>query len=198
VLSCLANTKEKNVFRKFLLLPCFLLLGALTSAQTSGSIYFGYSYYDTNLSTNRGSLNGWNGTLEGKVLPHVGIVADISGDYGNLNFKPLNVTCPITGCPTHVSTHETNVMFGPRVSLPIGKFRPFAEAMAGVGHASASGFGSDTWLSAVASTTVSFTCSDGASKWITSTPACSIADKATPASPPESSSTSSAKISSAN
>lgn len=125
-----------------------LLLASAAGAQvpTSGNIFFGYSHYSSDLAPNRGGLNGWQGTLEGKVFPYVGIVADLSGDYGSLNFKPLNVTCPTTGCPTNVSTHVTNVIFGPRVSVPVGKFRPFAEAMAGVGHASASGVGSDTSL----------------------------------------------------
>ena len=133
------------MIRRLLLLP-LLLLPVLASAQTSGNIYFGYSYYNTNVAPNRGSLNGWDGTLEGKVFPHLGIVADISGDYGHLNFQPIDVTCPTTGCPTNISTHVTNVMFGPRVFVTVGKLRPFAEAMAGVGHGSASGFGSDTSL----------------------------------------------------
>lgn len=126
----------------------FLLLAssALAQVPTSGNIFFGYSHYSTDLAPNRGSLNGWEGTLEGKIVPYVGIVADLSGDYGSLNFKPLNVLCPTTGCPTHISTHVTNVIFGPRVSVPIGKFRPFAEAMAGVGHVSTNEFGSDTSL----------------------------------------------------
>jgi hypothetical protein len=133
---------------KLCLLLLFLLLAGFTAAQvpTSGNIYFGYSHYSTDLAPNRGGLDGWQGTLEGKIFPHVGIVADLSGDYGHLNFKPLNVTCPTTGCPTNVSTHVTNVIFGPRVSVPIGKFRPFAEAMAGVGHASASGISSGNSL----------------------------------------------------
>jgi hypothetical protein len=125
-----------------------LLLAEFASAQvpTSGNIFLGYSHYSSDLAPNRGGLNGWQGTLEGKVLPYVGIVADLSGDYGHLNFKPINVLCPTTGCPTHVSTHVTNVIFGPRVFVPVGKFRPFAEAMAGVGRASVSGIGSDTSL----------------------------------------------------
>jgi hypothetical protein len=125
-----------------------LLAASAAAAQvpTSGNIFFGYSHYSSDLAPNRGGLNGWQGTLEGKVFPHLGIVADLSGNYGSLNFKPINVTCPTTGCPTNVNTHVTNVVFGPRVSVPIGKFRPFAEGMAGVGHASASGVGSGTSL----------------------------------------------------
>lgn len=135
---------------KAAILLLLMLLASVTVAQvpTSGTIFFGYSHYSTDVAPNRGGLNGWQGTLEGKIFPYVGIIADLSGDYGALNFKPLNVTCPTTGCPTHVSTHVTNVVFGPRVFVPIGKFRPFAEAMAGVGHASTSGLGSSTSIAA--------------------------------------------------
>lgn len=41
-----------------------------------------------------------------------------------------------------MNAHEYNMLFGPRVSFSIGKLRPFAEAMVGVGHVS--GAGSDT------------------------------------------------------
>jgi opacity protein-like surface antigen len=116
------------------------------AAQTAGNIYFGYSYYNTDIAPSRGSLNGWQVTLEGKVLPHLGIVTDLTGDYGSLG---LGTVCPVTplqppgggsgGCSTFdISTHEYNVMFGPRVGVTIGKLRPFGEFEVGVGHVSAS------------------------------------------------------------
>ena len=129
--------------RRFVLIFVVILFAGVAAAQipTSGNVYFGYSYYNTNLTGNRGSLNGWEASLEGKIFPFIGIVADFSGDYGSLNF------------PAHVgiinaSTHIENVLFGPRVSVPIGKFRPFGEGMIGVAHANTNGFGSDTSFSA--------------------------------------------------
>lgn len=120
-----------------------LFLASFAAAQipTSGNVYFGYSYYNTNLTGNRGSLNGWEASLEGKVFPFIGIVADFSGDYGSLNF-------PTRVGPINASTHIENVLFGPRVSVPIGKFRPFGEGMIGVAHVNTNGFGSDTSFSA--------------------------------------------------
>src|ERR1051326_4111807 len=46
-------------------------LGAAATAQipTSGNIYAGYSYYNTNLGATRQSLNGWEGSIEGKFFP---------------------------------------------------------------------------------------------------------------------------------
>lgn len=126
----------------------FLLLGTLAVAQvpTSGNVFAGYSYYNTNITgTNRQSLNGWEGSLEGKVLtiPFVGIVADFSANYGNLNFLvpcPAGLTCPSTS----VNSHLDNFLIGPRGSVSVGKYHPFAEALFGFGHVNTNGLGSDT------------------------------------------------------
>ena len=100
------------------------------------------------ISGNRTNLNGWNGSVEGKVLPHVGIVADFSGHYGSvprLQCEAINLPCPTLSASTHIH----NFLFGPRVSVSVGKFRPFAHALFGAGHISESGSsffgsGSDT------------------------------------------------------
>jgi opacity protein-like surface antigen len=114
-------------------------MSGLALAQVpNGNVYFGYTYYNTDLSLNRGNLNGFQGTLEGKLVPFLGIVADITGHYGSLAFP----VCPVQpvgsgggGCATeNGNAHQYEVMFGPRVSFPAGKFRPFAEFEVGVGH----------------------------------------------------------------
>src|ERR1700749_1402390 len=93
-----------------------LLFARAGSAQvpTYGNIYYGYSYYNTNLSSvDRANTNGWEGSLEGKVLPHVGIVADISGHYGSQNFAG---SCTPGGggiCNFNENVSEYNTLFGP-------------------------------------------------------------------------------------
>lgn len=119
------------------------LFSGLAAAQvpTSGNVFFGYSYLNTDLSSmDRANTNGWEGTLEGRVLPHIGIVADFNGNYGSQNFVAL---CPPVGgpCTTNANFSEENVMFGPRVSASFGRFRPFAEAMFGIGHVNVHGIG---------------------------------------------------------
>lgn len=118
---------------------------SVASAQvpTSGNVFFGYSYYSTTPLTiigisNRQSLNGWEGSFEGKVFHGVGLVADFSGHYGSQNIPNPAATCPIgVMCsPLPVSTHVQNFLFGPRVSASLGKFRPFGEVLFGAGHAS--------------------------------------------------------------
>jgi hypothetical protein len=111
-----------------------------------GNIYIGYSYARASLGGDHESLNGWNGSLEGKFLPFVGIVADLSGHYGN-----LGSSCPAIFPGTCPPGDERlySVLFGPRVSFSVGRIRPFAHALFGVGHASVS-------FSGTASTDTSF------------------------------------------
>lgn len=124
-----------------------LLFAGLTSAQipTSGNVFVGYSYSNAGPLfdlTQRANLNGWEGSLEGKVFPWVGLVADLSGHYGSQNV-PCSVGVNCATLPS-VSVHEENVLFGPRVSMSVGKIRPFAEALFGAGHINTDGVGSDT------------------------------------------------------
>jgi hypothetical protein len=126
---------------------CFLLAG-LAAAQipTGGNVYFGYTYYNTKLSVSSGSLNGWEGSLEGKLFPLLGLVADITGHYGSQQFPNPGATCIIGGMcpPLSANAHIYEALFGPRLSVPVGKFRPFGEFEIGVGHVNTNGFGSDT------------------------------------------------------
>ncbi len=130
------------------LFVCFL--STLGYAQLpGGNVFIGYSYLSADLvSGSRTSLNGWNGSVEGKVLPFIGLVADFSGHYGSLSvvsngFCPL----PLGGLPgaciatASASASEHNFLFGPRASFPIGKFRHFVHALIGAGHISESASG---------------------------------------------------------
>jgi hypothetical protein len=135
------------------ILGSLLSLSGLALAQipTSGNVFFGYSYMNTDISPGlRTNLNGWEATVEGKVLPFIGIAADFSRYYGTQN-APLPVvpvcTAPLcTPLPTPVnfSVSQQNYLFGPRVSISVAKFRPFAEGLIGAGHINAHSAGSDT------------------------------------------------------
>lgn len=117
-------------------LALLLAAGAVYGQGVAGvNIFGGYSYLSSGLNPDgRSSLNGWNASIEGRVLPFIGIVADFSGQYGGLN----GVNCasltspPVATCGGDVSEH--NYLFGPQVSFSVGKFRPFARAMIGVAH----------------------------------------------------------------
>ena len=124
-----------------LLLPT----AALAQIPTRGNVFFGYSYGSADFSSNgRTNLNGWNGSLEGKVLPWIGFVVDVSGLYGSQDIP----VPPIPGPSTFsADTNLNSVVLGPRVSVGIGRFTPFAHALFGASHIheSAAGFSdSDT------------------------------------------------------
>lgn len=116
-----------------LLLFAFFVLSSFASAQVpKGNVFFGYSYGNADLNNNdRSNLNGWIGSLEGKVFPFVGIVTELNGLYGSNNFPSSTQTF-------HVNAHEYNFLFGPRLSVPIGRARPFVHALFGAGHVSVS------------------------------------------------------------
>jgi hypothetical protein len=122
--------------RKWTLVLLLTIFASAAWAQipTKGNVFFGYSYDRTSIASNDTSnLNGWEATLEGKVLPWIGLVADVDGHYGSHKFS---------GISADVSAH--NVLFGPRVSVQVRRFRPFAEFLAGAGHISRSNGISDS------------------------------------------------------
>jgi len=123
------NTRQ----RVFLLLFAFCLLvcTSFASAQVpKGNVFFGYSYGNADLNHNdRSNLNGWEGSLEGKIFPFVSLVTDINGLYGSNDFPSSTQTF-------HVNAHEYNFLFGPRVSFSIGRARPFVHGLFGGAHVS--------------------------------------------------------------
>jgi opacity protein-like surface antigen len=128
---------------------CLLLFAALASAQvpTSGNVFFGYSFYSTDLSSiDRANTNGWEASLEGKIIPFLGLVADFDSHYGSQNFPSCVNSIVVTDCfPFNADVTEHNYLFGPRVSFSAGRFRPFAEALFGAAHVDVNnGVGSDT------------------------------------------------------
>jgi hypothetical protein len=109
-----------------------LVMSAAGFAQipTAGNVYVGYSLYHGNTGlTDNGTLNGWEGSVEGKLIPWVGIVADVSQQYGTLSNT-------FVAFPFAFDEHNqvTSYLFGPRVSFPAGKFRPFAHVLFGAAH----------------------------------------------------------------
>jgi hypothetical protein len=139
--------------RKFLYTMVAISAFSLVSAAQvvpKGNVFFGYSYTQATLGstssflqqTAKNGFNGWEGSLEGSVLPFISIVADVSGHYGSGNVH-LPITCPTSGCTTslHATGSEYNFLFGPRVSVSIAGVRPFAHALIGASHMSQSATG---------------------------------------------------------
>ncbi|MFZ0773811.1 MAG: hypothetical protein WCA49_24890 [Candidatus Sulfotelmatobacter sp.] len=119
-----------------------LMFGAVASAQvpSSGNVFLGYSFENAGSSSfdfsnlGRPTLNGWEASLEGKVFPWVGMVVDFSEHYASQSYQFTQ-----NGITTTVSNgEEFAVLFGPRVSVSVRRFRPFAEALFGAAHTKAS------------------------------------------------------------
>jgi hypothetical protein len=71
-----------------------LFLVALANAEVpSGNAFIGYSHYNgTNLSSTlfgRATTNGWEASIEGKILPFVGLVADFDGISAQRPSRPV-------------------------------------------------------------------------------------------------------------
>jgi hypothetical protein len=83
-----------------LIVFALLLLADLASAQVpSGNVFFGYSYYNTDLSSiDRANTNGWEASVEGKILPFIGFVADFDAHYGSQNFQGACIAGFATTC----------------------------------------------------------------------------------------------------
>ena len=124
-----------------LLLPSFIAMLATLALGLSNSranLYVGYSFLSNDpqvfsaigegsyFSTGRANLNGWNVSGEVKVFHWVGLVADFNGTYGSIPIRFI-----VMPPPTTVDTHVYTYLFGPRVSVQIGRVRPFAETLIG-------------------------------------------------------------------
>jgi len=122
-----------------------LLVPCLVHAQLpAGSIFVGYSYVYADVPFNnpiqfatpgRTSLNGWNGSLEIKLLPWIQGVADFGGHYGT---QRVTLTCEaIPVCtPTTVNANSNlhTYMFGPQAAVTVGRITPYAHALFGWAH----------------------------------------------------------------
>ena len=130
---------------KFSLVIVGVLFAASLSAQTKGNLYAGYSFVSNDLhadkflgeegsysASGRGNLNGWNSSGEIKVFHWIGVAADVNGSYGsvpiNTFFNPIVIHNP----PKSINTNFYTFLFGPRVSVKVGKIRPFAELLVGL------------------------------------------------------------------
>ena len=146
--------------KKVALFAAVLFSAVIAYAQipTAGNVFIGYSYSggdvtvpaaaERGFASHSTSLNGWEGSLEGKFLPWIGLVADLSGHYGSHDLVVCSFVLPPCG-NFHFTARRYTVLFGPRVSVPIGRFTPFAHALVGAAHVSEHGAGispSDTSL----------------------------------------------------
>jgi hypothetical protein len=129
---------------KIIAIMCGLLFFSTAASAQRLNVFVGYSYSRFGLYLPQGfslsagspavrhSLNGWNGSLEVKVLPVLGIVADSSGHYGN---ETTDLGCSQYTGPSCMPMNQNVTLitftFGPQVSLRLGRIKPYAHALFG-------------------------------------------------------------------
>jgi opacity protein-like surface antigen len=136
---------------KIAVLVC-LVTSAAMAQLPGGNIFFGYSYDHASaaapallpdmggvVASGSTGLNGWNGSVEMKFLPLIGIVGDFSGYYGS---QTVTDVCGFIGGCVNVRENMDSTVYhflvGPQLSFTVGRVRPFAHALFGAGHLSES------------------------------------------------------------
>ena len=138
------------------------LIPAAAQVPLGGNIFFGYSYSRSQVfsgnptapalgflqpASRLSNFNGWEGSLEGKFLPFIGIEVDVSQRYASQSF---NVVCLLPpggpACPASatVNSRVLTGMLGPKLSFSVGRFTPFAHALFGGAHISDSNAASNS------------------------------------------------------
>jgi hypothetical protein len=70
------------------------------------------------------------------MLPFIGIVADLGGHYGH---ETLGLGCGSSCSGFTATSKQYNFLSGPRISVGVGKFVPFAHYLLGASDITASG-----------------------------------------------------------
>ena len=135
------------------LLSVFSLSG-WAQLPTGGNVFFGYSYSHgqtfSDLGIHPTNMNGWEGSAEGKFLPWLGVVADFDWHYGGTDLFGCRAADVCVPKNFRLNASRHTVVFGPRASVSVGRYTPFAEFLVGIAHQTDTGGGfsnSDTTLS---------------------------------------------------
>jgi hypothetical protein len=89
-------------------------------------LFTGYSYLRFVPEGSSNDLQGWNIALDFNKSKHYAIVADFTGNYGKYSDK-LNQKEN-----RNIKAHS--FLFGPKVTIPQGRYSPFVQALFGVYH----------------------------------------------------------------
>jgi len=124
----------RAIFLFLLAAPCC----AFAQDAARVEVFGGYQYFHANSGfdvpgIDSFSMNGWNAAVSGFLNKHLGATADFAGVYGTPSVSGIGV-----------DTKLYTFLFGPVVRVPNStRITPFAHALFGGGHASASvmGFG---------------------------------------------------------
>jgi opacity protein-like surface antigen len=115
--------------RKLVVLAAAVMLplAAMAQESTTTEIFGGYSL----LRNSGNNLNGWNAQGTMNVMPHLGITADVSGNY-----QTVGSLSPMSGTFFSANQRLYNFLVGPRLSTAFDRFSVFGHTLFGVAHSS--------------------------------------------------------------
>lgn len=117
-------------------------LSAVTSAQDipKVEIFGGYSYLRATGAEEPANLHGWNAALNVNLKnwskASLGVVADVSGNYGTSTVVIFSLDAGSVG---DLKTKNHNFLFGPQIQLHGSRVAPFARVMTGAARRQFSG-----------------------------------------------------------
>ena len=128
--------------RPWLALVLMLSISLAASAQDHPKVevFGGYSYLRATGAEEPVNLHGWNAAmnvnLKNWTKASLGIVADVSGNYGT---SPVVIFSLDAGSVGDLKTRNHNFLFGPQFQFHGSRVAPFARVMTGAAHRRFSG-----------------------------------------------------------
>jgi len=119
--------------RKILFVAAFFLLSAVSAKAQNAEFFGGYSFEHLDQAGYGANQNGWDLSVNYKIVKVAGIVGDFSKTYGS---------------PPFGSTSLTSYLVGPQFSFPT-PVSPFFHVMFGAGHADIAGAGETSFATAI-------------------------------------------------
>lgn len=139
--------------KKLIVILVVILCATFAFAQTPKvEVFGGYQYTSVDTKDSglgRLNFNGWDADVAARINKNFSIVGDFSGVYKSPDLSslvvfgtsPSGTLRPRAVIPTDIKFGLYNYVFGPRVTMEAGKISPFAEALFGMNHLSASASG---------------------------------------------------------
>jgi opacity protein-like surface antigen len=115
--------------KKLVLIAVFVMgfsVTAIAQDFPAFELFTGYSYLRFVPEGSSNDLHGWNIALTFNKSQYASFVADFTGNYGKYNdrFNKLE--------DRNVKAHS--FLFGPKLTIPEGRYLPFIQALVGVYH----------------------------------------------------------------
>jgi hypothetical protein len=115
--------------KKLVLIAVFVMgfsVAAIAQDLPAYEIFTGYSYFRFVPTGSSNDLHGWNVALDFNKNKYAAIVADFTGNYGRYNDRYNQLT------NRPIKAHSC--LFGPKITVPQGRYSPFIQALVGVYH----------------------------------------------------------------